>query len=82
MNVSPTHSLCWRSVPAIARLSCRERELDAIRTGLRAATDHAEKRQREAKRLEFLLQEAREEYARYARHCFPVKAAGKHLSVA
>eukprot|EP00904_Undaria_pinnatifida_P010558 jgi/Undpi1/6632/HiC_scaffold_20.g09111.m1 len=45
-------------------LKARERELDAIRTGLRAATDHAEKRQREAKRLEFLLQEAREEYAR------------------
>ncbi|CAM9212001.1 unnamed protein product, partial [Laminaria digitata] len=45
-------------------LKARERELDAIRTGLRAATDHAEKRHREAKRLGFLLEEAREEHAR------------------
>lgn len=45
----------------------RERELDAIRTGLRAATDHAEKRQREAKRLGVLLEEAREEHTRFAR---------------
>ena len=52
----------------IARLEQRrEKELDAIRTGLRAATDHAEKRQREAKRLGVLLEEAREEHARCAR---------------
>lgn len=41
--------------------------MDAIRTGLRAATDHAEKRQREAKRLGVLLEEAREEHTRFAR---------------
>eukprot|EP00752_Nemacystus_decipiens_P012773 g11312.t1 len=45
-------------------LKARERELDGIRTSLRAATDHAENRQREAKRLAALLEETREEYAR------------------
>lgn len=44
----------------------RERELDAIRTSLRAATDHSESRQREAKRLAAMLEETREEYARFA----------------
>ncbi|CAM9205409.1 unnamed protein product [Hapterophycus canaliculatus] len=45
-------------------LNARERELDAIRTSLRAATDHSESRQREAKRLAAMLEETREEYAR------------------
>ncbi|CAM9333373.1 unnamed protein product, partial [Ectocarpus sp. 4 AP-2014] len=45
-------------------LKARERELDAIRVSLRAATDHSENRQREAKRLAALLEETREEYTR------------------
>ncbi|CAM9903980.1 unnamed protein product [Pylaiella littoralis] len=45
-------------------LKARERELESIRTSQRAATDHAESRQREAKRLASLLEETREEYTR------------------
>ncbi|CAM9783522.1 unnamed protein product [Scytosiphon promiscuus] len=45
-------------------LKAREGELDVIRNNLRAATDHSESRQREAKRLAAMLEETREEYAR------------------
>lgn len=43
----------------------RERELDSLRTNLRATTDRAETAQRETKRLSASLTEAREEQARY-----------------
>lgn len=59
--------LCAICAPLLGRH--RERELDAIRTSLRAATDHSENRQREAKRLATLLEETREEYARCVRVC-------------
>lgn len=60
---SPSHGPTAPIASALVP-SRRERELDVIRTSLRAATDDSETRQREAKRLAALLDETREEYAR------------------